>query len=101
MKARRRLSLFVCHSLCLFTITLGGVAKDATVPTQAPGPGRYPGGPVVSWENGLTPPPGLTAINVAAEGGVAMALKPDGTVVSWGSNNFGQTNVPPGLANVV
>ena len=30
-----------------------------------------------------------------------MALRADGTVVVWGSNSFGQTNVPPGLTNVV
>ena len=30
-----------------------------------------------------------------------MALRADGTVVVWGDNGFGQTNVPPGLSNVV
>jgi alpha-tubulin suppressor-like RCC1 family protein len=30
-----------------------------------------------------------------------MALKADGTVVVWGDNSFGQTNVPAGLSNVV
>lgn len=30
-----------------------------------------------------------------------LALKADGTVVAWGSNEEGQCNVPPGLSNVV
>ncbi len=31
----------------------------------------------------------------------SLALQSDGTVVAWGDNRFGQTNVPPGLSNVV
>jgi hypothetical protein len=30
-----------------------------------------------------------------------LALKRDGTVVAWGLNSHGQTNVPSGLSNVV
>ncbi len=30
-----------------------------------------------------------------------LALKADGTVVGWGDNMFGQTNIPAGLSNVV
>ena len=30
-----------------------------------------------------------------------LALKSDGTVVAWGSNAHGQTDVPEGLNNVV
>jgi hypothetical protein len=30
-----------------------------------------------------------------------MALRPNGTVVVWGDNTYGQTNVPAGLSNVV
>ena len=30
-----------------------------------------------------------------------LALKSNGTVVAWGQNTFGQTNVPSGLSNVV
>ncbi len=30
-----------------------------------------------------------------------MSLKSDGTVVAWGSNEYGQTSVPEGLNNVV
>ena len=32
---------------------------------------------------------------------VSMALKADGTILSWGGNGFGQTNTPAGLNNVV
>ena len=38
---------------------------------------------------------------VAAGGSHNLALKGDGTVVAWGANWYGQTNVPPGLSNVV
>ena len=31
----------------------------------------------------------------------SLALKNDGTVVAWGSNNYGQTNVPAGLTGVI
>src|SRR5204863_175263 len=30
-----------------------------------------------------------------------LALRENGTVVAWGYNNYGQTNVPAGLSNVV
>jgi hypothetical protein len=30
-----------------------------------------------------------------------LALRSDGTVVAWGNNTYGQTNVPPGLSNVI
>jgi hypothetical protein len=30
-----------------------------------------------------------------------LALKANGTVIAWGSNLYGQTNVPPGLSHVV
>ena len=38
---------------------------------------------------------------VAAGAYHSLALKGDGTVVAWGYNNAGQTNVPGGLSNVV
>ena len=52
--------------------------------------------------NLLTLPPGLTNV-VAIAGGDAhsLALKSDGTVVAWGDNFWGQTNVPAGLTNAV
>ena len=33
--------------------------------------------------------------------GYSLALKSDGTVVAWGDNSVGETNVPAGLTNVV
>ncbi len=38
---------------------------------------------------------------VAAGFSHCVALNADGTVVAWGDNRFGQTNVPPGLSDVV
>jgi hypothetical protein len=40
-------------------------------------------------------------VAVAAGWEHSLALKADGTVVAWGRNNFGQTDVPAGLTGVV
>lgn len=61
-------------------------------------------GTVVSW--GIpraVPPPDLTnAIAISAGGHqFGLALRADKTVVAWGWNGSGQTNVPPGLTNVL
>ena len=50
----------------------------------------------------FTAPAGLTnVVAIAAGFGNDIALKADGTVVTWGDNQYGQTNVPSGLSNVV
>jgi len=47
-------------------------------------------------------PRGLTNIvAVAAGDSFSVALRADGTVIAWGDNVYGQTNVPVGLSNVV
>jgi hypothetical protein len=48
-------------------------------------------------------PAGLTnVVAIAAGEGHSLALKADGTVVSWGADSsYGLTNVPAGLTNVV
>jgi hypothetical protein len=45
-------------------------------------------------------PSDLTCIAIDAGENHGLALKSDGTVLAWGSNIFGQTNVPAGLAGV-
>jgi hypothetical protein len=46
-------------------------------------------------------PAGLSnVVAIAAGDSHSLALKADGTVVAWGYNNYGQTNVPAGLSNV-
>jgi hypothetical protein len=40
-------------------------------------------------------------VAIAAGGEHSLALKSDGTVVAWGNTNFGQTNVPAGMSNVM
>jgi alpha-tubulin suppressor-like RCC1 family protein len=60
---------------------------------------------VVGWGYGEAAdiPPGLTndVIDIAAGVDHALALKANGTVVVWGANLFGQTNIPSGLTDVV
>jgi len=74
--------------------------------TGGVGPYRWvmPGN-VVAWGEDhveFDPPEGLSQV-VALAGGYdhSVALKSDGTVVAWGKNTFGQTDVPVGLADVV
>ncbi|WP_256759468.1 S-layer homology domain-containing protein [Cohnella sp. WQ 127256] len=40
-------------------------------------------------------------VQISAGGHHALALKADGTVVGWGDNSWGQTNIPTGLSDVV
>jgi hypothetical protein len=47
-------------------------------------------------------PIGLSGVVAVAAGGFHnLALRDDGTVVAWGWNNAGQTNVPAGLSDVM
>jgi hypothetical protein len=57
-------------------------------------------GTVVSWGGGMGPPPaGLSnVIAIAGGGGSSLALCQGGEVVGWGRSDYGQTNVPPDLA---
>ena len=48
------------------------------------------------------PPGGLKDVLITSVGwSHALALRGDGTVVAWGDNRFGQTNVPTDLTNIV
>jgi len=59
-------------------------------------------GTVVSLSHWFTAPQGLSGVKAVSVGERhAAALRSDGTVVCWGSNDFGETNVPPGLSNVI
>ena len=57
---------------------------------------------------GATTPPvkrrshrGLTNLTAVTAGAYhSLALKNDGTVVAWGDNTFGQTNIPASVTNV-
>jgi len=44
---------------------------------------------------------GSQVVKIAGGGAHSLALKSDGTVVAWGNNSRGQTNVPAGLTGVV
>ena len=57
--------------------------------------------PLVKTNEELNVPAGLSGVT-AVSGGLnhIVALKSDGTVVTWGDNREGQTNVPAGLSGV-
>src|SRR6185369_10810607 len=47
-------------------------------------------------------PTNLNQVRVIGAGGLhSTALRENGTIVAWGDNQFGQTDVPAGLSNVV
>ena len=58
---------------------------------------------IITWgASAGIPPTGLSNI-VAIDAGrnFGLALKADGTVVTWGENTYGQQNVPAGLNNAI
>jgi alpha-tubulin suppressor-like RCC1 family protein len=78
------------------------LALDADGIVHACGGGLGPGGEAA----GTNVPPGLSNVVAIAAGGSdgdyhSLALRADGKVVAWGSNRYGQTNVPVSLTNVV
>ena len=56
--------------------------------------------PAVRISSHLLPARGVAEAVAAGEADFGLALKPNGTVVGWGYNNYFQTNIPPGLSNV-
>jgi alpha-tubulin suppressor-like RCC1 family protein len=61
-----------------------------------------PDGAWVSWGSGSGFPPDLTnVVAVTAGSTFSLALRDNGTVVAWGGTNYGETDVPAGLTNVV
>lgn len=59
---------------------------------------------ILSGDSNSIPVLGEKAVAVAiaaTRDEFGLVLKPDGTVLAWGSNRFGQTNVPAGLNNVI
>lgn len=57
---------------------------------------------VLSWGRQVLPPPEeiSTLMDVAAGNDFNVAIRPGGTVVAWGSNNFRQSTVPEDLRDV-
>ncbi len=92
------------HGLALHadgTVSSGGAWHNSNlvrfVVLPPPPPGLLGEGQVFP-----SPPPGLSnVVAIAAGERHALALRADGTVVAWGDNSHGQTNVPPGQSNVV
>jgi hypothetical protein len=54
----------------------------------------------VGWSAPVLAVPPSNIVSIAAGNSHVLALRTDGTLLAWGSNNRGQTTVPPGLSNV-
>jgi alpha-tubulin suppressor-like RCC1 family protein len=89
---------------CLHLLVLFGFFSVASLGFQARG------GTIVAWGQqsfdntliSLTVPENLTNVVQVVGGHYShLALRSDGTLVSWGDNRYGQTNVPAGLVDVV
>lgn len=87
----------------LVSFTASATLPIPTRPTSFPLQRSLLEGAIVGW--GAVPgqvPTGLNnVVQVAAGSNHVVALKSDGTVVAWGANYYGQTNVPAGLTGVV
>lgn len=63
--------------------------------------GMYYTGGTWLYMNAVTPVGLTSVVNIASGGHHALALKANGTVIAFGWNSDGQTNVPSTLSNVV
>ena len=77
---------------------VAGAATSAVWTVQLVAPGAVGG-----WGTNaaLAPAQFTNAIALAGGGRHALGLSEDGRVFAWGTNDFGQTNVPLGLSNVI
>ena len=74
----------------LVAVSLGSSTANAALVTS-----------VVEWGATQSMPAGITRVSAIATGWThSLALKDNGSVVAWGSNNGGQTEVPAGLTGV-
>src|SRR5881628_2096261 len=78
-KRRRCVALFACVTISSELLQAG-----------------TPGGQAVGWGSTFLPymEPGTRFTKIAAGGFQSLALRPDGTLVAWGRNVEGQSNVP-------
>jgi len=88
------------NSILTVGITNAGGGTNLTFNIAAVGPGSG-----VSWGNMAQAwdyvPNVTNVVQVGAGGNHALAVLDDGRVVAWGTNTFGQTNVPSGITNAV
>jgi len=114
---------FLTEKMQEATNSTGGGMSSLSAPSPGGGGTNTNGGPVLitarffrvakvaagfidGWGHGAGEfPEGTNFVAVAAgwfdSGTHNLALKTDGTVVAWGANQYGQTNVPAGLTNVI
>ena len=101
VRGRRLAAVVVATSLF---VAGGGAAAAWAEPTGVRPANVGTGGTVTAWGTGNAPqnlPAGLTGVTAIATGSdTSMALKTDGTIVTWGNSNNPVRNVPTGLTGV-
>ena len=106
---KKQCGWLLCAGPLIGLVTLPMALTAATFPLPIPTrPTSFPlnrasalGRPVLWGSQTAVPANASNLVEIAAGENHTIGLRPDGLVVVWGNNTFGEMNVPPSLSNVV